>query len=203
MNKIKLFNISLAVSLAVCMSVSAYGASVGSRIKDTTLRLHVVANSDDTDDQQLKLRVRDAILESFDDILSAKTAARAKEIAGGQKEKMERAAKEEIKKSVKDYGVEVLMCEEYFETKQYGDFVLPAGRYDAVKVVIGEGKGENWWCVMFPPLCSGAVEDAEIVAYYESEAGQDVALIISGARKKVTLKLKSLEFMESLIEKIK
>ena len=203
MNKIKLLNISLIFSLVLCMSISVYAAGLNNRIKDTTLRLHVVANSNSQEDQELKLRIRDVILEGVDGIFQAQSAKEAKETAREQTEKIRKIAREEIAKSGKTYNVEVLVSKEYFETKEYGDFVLPAGMYDAVKVIIGEGGGKNWWCVMFPPMCSGAVEDSEIVTYYEHEAGPGAALIIGGTKKKVELRFKSLDVIGAFIEKMK
>ncbi|MEY8303453.1 stage II sporulation protein R [Anaerosalibacter bizertensis] len=121
---------------------------------DNIIRFHVIANSDSTPDQELKLEVRDRILEEvggeFD---SSKNIDESRKIIEENLNKIKNIAEDQIKKEGKDYKVEVSLGNDKFPTKTYGDLTLPAGEYEALKVVIGEGKGKNWWCVMFPPLC--------------------------------------------------
>ncbi|MFU0800115.1 MAG: stage II sporulation protein R [Xylanivirga thermophila] len=118
------------------------------------IRFHVIANSDSPEDQRLKLRVRDRLLEEFGqrfkDLDSKDQAAREIE---KHLQDMEHLALEEIEKSGMDYGATAQLGYFDFPTKAYGSLVLPAGRYHALRVVLGEGEGANWWCVMFPPLC--------------------------------------------------
>ena len=118
------------------------------------IRFHVIANSDSPADQELKLRVRYRLLEDFTSELSGIESINQgrKRIAENLRE-IKNAALQEIKSSGSSYPVEVKFGRFQFPTKAYGDLVLPAGEYDALKVVIGQGKGANWWCVMFPPLC--------------------------------------------------
>jgi len=121
---------------------------------DKLLRLHVIANSDDPVDQQLKLKVKDKIVEEIRNEISS-MASKEQVIAfiNGNKDRIEQIAREQIAVWGKDYDVKVETGNFVFPTKLYGNLALPAGRYDALEVVIGEGKGANWWCVMFPPLC--------------------------------------------------
>jgi len=118
------------------------------------IRFHVIANSDSPGDQELKREVRDAILDEVDDsfkgIVSLEQARKA---AQDNLVQVEQTARREIEKHGKDYSVRAELGYFDFPAKTYGGFSLPAGNYEAVRVVLGEGKGANWWCVLFPPLC--------------------------------------------------
>ena len=119
------------------------------------IRLHVIANSDSPEDQDLKEKVRDRIIgeihNRFD--TSQLSIKESRELIKESLDEIEYIAKEEIKDLGKDYDVKVLFGKHVFPTKNYGAITLPAGEYESVRVVIGNGVGENWWCVMFPPLC--------------------------------------------------
>ena len=123
-------------------------------IKKEVIRFHVIANSDSPEDQELKLKVRDEILsevgEKFGDSSSIEES---RSIIEKNMKGIKHIAEEEIKRQGKDYGVRVILGKDTFPTKSYGKLTLPAGEYEALKVIIGEGRGKNWWCVMFPPLC--------------------------------------------------
>ena len=112
-------------------------------------RLHVLANSDEPADQQLKLQVRDAVLSA---------AEGSKEVNEDLLEQMQAAAQKTVVQAGYDYNVQVNRERYYFDTRRYETFSLPAGEYDSVRVVIGEGAGKNWWCVVAPPLCAGICE---------------------------------------------
>lgn len=118
------------------------------------IRLHVVANSDSASDQDLKRKVRDEIVRSVaPEFLATDKIASARNIARDNLERIQEIANHEIRADGKDYSVHVELACFPFPTKHYGPFILPAGDYEAVRVVIGEGGGANWWCVLFPPLC--------------------------------------------------
>ncbi len=130
------------------------GHTVTTLSKESVLRLHVIANSDDVADQQLKNQVRDAIINKMAvDFKGKQDAGAAKIFVQAHLNEIEAIAVEEIKAHDKDYSVSVQVGEFSFPTKIYGTVTLPAGEYQALRVVIGEGKGSNWWCVLFPPLC--------------------------------------------------
>lgn len=123
-------------------------------LEDKYMRFHVVANSDSSEDQELKLKVRDRLLsefkETFEDVKSVDEAeARIR----AELKRLEEVANDEIQRQGKDYDAKATVGFFDFPIKAYGNLVLPAGKYHALKVVIGEGEGANWWCVMFPPLC--------------------------------------------------
>lgn len=122
--------------------------------KSKLIRLHVLANSDSPEDQELKLKVRDKIIANMNDKLKySESIDVTREIVKENIKEIEEIALKEIKSNQKDYQVAVSLDNQNFPTKSYGGFTLPAGEYEALKVTIGEGKGQNWWCVMFPPLC--------------------------------------------------
>jgi len=118
------------------------------------IRLHVLANSDSVADQQLKLKVRDAIIDYLAPYLEhVATKSAAKEIILEQKDKLMDIGKQVVVMSGADYPVEIQIGMFDFPIKSYGSLVLPAGRYEAVRVLVGAAEGSNWWCVLFPPLC--------------------------------------------------
>lgn len=118
------------------------------------IRFHVIANSDSIQDQQLKRNVRDAILDKvgsrFEKTDSVEEARRT---VLASLDEIQAVAREEVIRNGEDYPVAAQLGHFDFPAKAYGSFTLPAGNYEAVKVIIGEGKGANWWCVLFPPLC--------------------------------------------------
>lgn len=133
-------------------------------ITDTVFRLHILANSDSDDDQQLKLKVRDAVLEECSYLFekcsnadeSAKTAEKNMDMIKATAEKV-------IEENCKNYDVKCEVTEMHFDERIYDSLTMPAGEYKALRITIGEAKGKNWWCVMFPPLCipvaAGDIED--------------------------------------------
>ncbi|MDN5346825.1 MAG: stage sporulation protein [Clostridia bacterium] len=133
------------------------------------IRLHIVANSDAPLDQQLKYEVRDALLARMGrQLVSARNLQEARAFINENLSVIEKVAQEEIEGRGKDYPVRVEFGHFKFPDRAYGQVVLPAGEYEAVKVIIGSGKGQNWWCVLFPPLC--LVDIAETKA---GEGGND------------------------------
>lgn len=124
-------------------------------IYENTVRLHVLANSDSEQDQALKLLVRDAILSTVNDLDATGKQDALKKIED-QKENLKKIAKTVILNNGKDYDVKIEIGKEMYPTKHYEDFSLPAGEYTSVRVIIGKGQGQNWWCVLYPPLCTNS-----------------------------------------------
>lgn len=123
-------------------------------LNDSVLRLHVVANSDSMEDQALKLKVKDEIVRFMrDKFKGIKSEEEAVLIAKENRQEIKNIALKVIREEGFSYPVEVYVDKFDFPLKSYGNLVFPAGEYEAVKVVIGEGEGKNWWCVLFPPLC--------------------------------------------------
>lgn len=140
-------------------------------IRTQVLRLHVLANSDSQQDQQLKLRVRDRLLEYSEEIfMNATDRQSAIEAATAHIDELERIALETVRAEGFGYGVEVSIGECFFDTRTYGEVTLPAGTYQALRVELGEAQGHNWWCVMFPPMCLPAAQgEAELAAVLTDE----------------------------------
>lgn len=131
-------------------------------IPNRVLRLHVLANSDSEEDQELKLYVRNRVLSESAGILDgAKNREDAEQIVTESLSQLEAAAADEIASRGYDYPVQVQLENIYFTTRTYEQVTLPAGRYDALRVTIGEAAGKNWWCVMFPPMCLPAAQEVE------------------------------------------
>ena len=132
----------------------SYANDISTDIADSVFRLHVIANSDSEADQNLKYTVRDALLAYMNDLCAnCISKEEAISIASEHLEDFKQIALNTIQKEGFDYPVNVRIGNFDFPTKHYGDISLPAGSYDALRVEIGEAKGQNWWCVMFPPLC--------------------------------------------------
>ena len=135
--------------------------AASSEVRSETLRLHIIANSDSEEDQTLKLKVRDAVLEATGELfaeVSGKTEALA--AAEYSSNDIKAIAEDVIAAEGFDYSVRVEVTEMWFETRSYDGFTLPAGDYDAVRIIIGAGEGQNWWCVMYPALCLPGAEES-------------------------------------------
>ena len=162
--------------LMVAVTFSGF-AGACEALPGEVLRLHVLANSDSEEDQALKLQVRDRILEEssslMDGVSNKEEALRAAEEAIPA---LEKAAEDEVRRQGYSYSVSIAVENVYFPTREYGDTTLPAGKYDALRVVIGSGEGHNWWCVLFPALCLPAAEDTtelgEVLTQGEMDAVQ-------------------------------
>ncbi len=154
-----------ALALTAAFSLVSFSAAA-TEVRAGCVRLHILANSDSDEDQELKMKVRDALLSGGERLFSATASANeARAELEKSKDKLKAAAREVIAGEGYQYDTDIYICDEYFTTRSYGDYTLPAGRYSAVKVVIGEGKGRNWWCVIFPPLCLPGFCETEPEAY--------------------------------------
>ena len=145
--------VALALCLALIISILGFGADCAA-IRGSVLRLHVLANSDSDEDQALKLKVRDAVIDAASGLVGdAQDEAEAVELARERLPRLRAAAAETVAVAGYDYPVTVEIARMYFTTRQYDTVTLPAGMYDAVRVSIGAAAGQNWWCVVFPPIC--------------------------------------------------
>lgn len=196
--KYLLKNVSVVLSCVVifmCLiSMSKFNVSCD-KIKDDVLRLHIRANSDSEFDQELKLKVRDRILNDTGDMFySVMTYEEAVEKTNEALPKIIESAKDEIKNLGYDYEVKANLDYSYFGTRHYDGYTLPAGNYMALNLEIGEGKGQNWWCVMFPPMCLptsvAECEIADVLTESETE--------IVTETEKYKFKFKIVEFFEEI-----
>ena len=123
-------------------------------VKDSLIRFHVIANSDSDEDQQLKLKVKNKVIEYLYPYLSeSKSLDDSRQIIKDNMDEVKTLTQEVIKEEGYNYDVNLQLSRENFPDKSYGNIVLPQGNYEAFRIIIGKGKGRNWWCVMFPPLC--------------------------------------------------
>ncbi len=169
-------------------------------VRGDVLRLHVIAASDSEADQAVKLLVRDAVLAEgaavFDGSVTAVEAERRLSPFLGR---LEKAADRVLRKNGFGYTAKAQLVNEYFDVRSYDGITLPAGRYQALKIVLGEGKGQNWWCVMFPPLClpaAGAEEDSYAVF------GGNGAKVVRG-EPEYEIRFKIVEIVEKAVESVK
>lgn len=189
---------SVLVAIVICcvLNINTFSKQCDS-IRGKMLRMHVIANSDSSYDQELKLKVRDAVLLEGEELFDGSiTAADAVKRIAPHIERLEKAAYDVIESNGYDYNVNITVEKEYFKTRVYDSSVtLPAGYYTAIKVVIGEGEGQNWWCVMFPPMClPGATDDCDLEKYLEN----DEIDVVTG-NEKYKIKFKIVEILEELL----
>ena len=144
--------------------------AAGNEVRSETLRLHIIANSDSEADQNLKIKVRDAVLEATGELF-AEVSGKTEAVAAAEysSDDIKAIAEKVITEEGFDYSVQVEVTEMWFETRSYEGFTLPAGDYDAVRIIIGAGEGKNWWCVMYPALCVPGAE-ADVVEKYGENA---------------------------------
>ena len=199
----RIFVILILLSLFILISAISYVDAVSNNIADSVFRLHVIANSDSKEDQELKLKVRDELL-SYMNIISKDSTNKqeAMQIANEHKEEFIQIAEKVIKENGYNYTVNVQVGKADFPTKHYGDITLPAGTYDALKVQIGEAKGQNWWCVMFPPLCfvdvsTGIVPDNSKQELKQSLDNEEYDLISKTDNNEISFKFKIVELFQN------
>ena len=177
----------------------SYAKSVSSDIAESVFRLHVIANSDSQEDQNLKYIVRDNLLSYMNEICAnVSSKEEAIEIAKQNETGFKQIAIQTIQEQDYSYDVNVRIGNFEFPTKQYGDISLPAGYYDALRVEIGEAKGQNWWCVMFPPLCfvdvSSGIVPEESKELMQDNLSEEEFALVSDHNPEIQFKFKLLEF---------
>ena len=180
----------------------SYANSTISNISNNLFRLHVIANSDSDDDQNLKYAVRDNRSKYMNNIcINVSSKQDALNIANEHLYDFYKIAENTIIKHGYDYNVKISIGNYSFPTKKYGDISLPAGYYDALKVEIGEAKGKNWWCVMFPSLCfvdvSNGVVPEESKKDLQNSLSEEDFNLISSSNSQYQFKFKLIELLEN------
>jgi len=166
-----LFMVMCILAIFALNTKMAYGKgeNVQKDISRKIIRFHVIANSDSKDDQALKLKVRDKVLEYMQPKLKkSKSIDESRKIIEEGNKEIIAIAGEVIKKNGYNYSVTSTLSSENFPIKTYGNITLPQGKYEAYRIIIGTGKGQNWWCVMFPPVCFVDVTKGQ-VSYKQTE----------------------------------
>lgn len=178
------FSVFLAMITAFTYFVPFFKKSFD--ISNDVLRLHIIANSDLSVDQNVKLKVRDAVLTAMSDKFShSKSLDDTLNIANKNKEYIKNVADNELEKYGVEYGANVEVKKEYFNTRSYNDVTLPAGCYNSVVITLGNGVGKNWWCVMYPAICLPQVSDTEL----DKVLDDDEMSVISNSKYDVRFKI--------------
>lgn len=200
----RFFIVLILFAFFVFISAISYVNAVSEDIANSVFRLHVIANSDSKEDQALKYLVRDKVLEYMNNI--SKNCSSKEEViklAYEYKDEFYNIAKNVIKENGYNYDVKISIGNFEFPTKYYGDISLPAGYYDALKIEIGEAKGQNWWCVMFPPLCfvdvtAGVVPDESKQIMQDNLSEEEYDLISNKNDSGIKFKFSLIEFFKNI-----
>ena len=188
------------IILIVTMVIGILPTDAEGEIYEDTLRLHILANSDSSEDQALKIKLRDRILLKYGDLLrNGDSINEAKANVNLLLPDIERDAENWVCELGYNYTVKATLDVEWYDTREYEDFTLPAGYYSSLRIIIGSGEGKNWWCVMYPPLCmemasESAPTDDGLIDYSKEE----IKLITSG---KYQVKFKILEELSRTFKK--
>ncbi len=204
-DKTRFFILTVMLTLLFSFSIS-YAKNINNNLSDALVRLHILANSNSEEDQALKIAVRDRIIRESGNIFeNSQSPDAALSCATKNIELISAIAKNEISNRGYDYDVNVKIGRFPFPTKTYNDIMLPAGKYNAVRIEIGSGKGENWWCVMYPPLCFtdgiATISHENRQKLKESLSSADYSLITNQSHGSipVEVRFKIVEFFQELI----
>ena len=167
--KLKLWETAALCALCLTLCLGAWAQGRQQELSSSLVRLHVIAASDEPEEQELKLRVRDSVLEYLAPLLEeSESSEDAQSVISKNLGSIQQAAS----RCAEGRRVRVTLGSEYYPTREYESFTLPAGQYRSLRVILGEGNGHNWWCVVFPPLCvSAAAQDAALDAMSEPDRG--------------------------------
>lgn len=168
------WEIALLLALCITLFTGTWASAASGRVSEQLVRLHVIADSDEELEQEIKLDVRDAVLAYLEPRLEdAADSREAEEIISGSLNGIASAARS----AARGRSVSVELGDEYYPTRDYGSFSLPAGQYRSLRVTLGEGEGHNWWCVVFPPLCFSSVSEQSETALRSGLTEDDLALL--------------------------
>ncbi|WP_373897925.1 stage II sporulation protein R [Haloimpatiens sp. FM7315] len=206
MKKVIIFILCVFMGMMVINNVKAQDEMIMEKnIQDKLIRFHVIANTDTKEDQNLKLKVKDEVIKYIQPKLeNCKSINESREVLKKNDSKIIKIAENIIKQEGFDYDVKSSLSKENFPIKTYGNITLPAGEYEAYRIIIGNGKGHNWWCVMFPPLCFVDITRGE-VSYNKTESEMkkvlskdEYNLVDNTCKEEIKLKFKLLDIIRSL-----
>ena len=200
MKKITFILIAAAMALVICL-LSGFNefSNDCESVRENTVRLRIVANSNSDFEQKIKLQIRDALTERFKEVFAeTETKAAAEAAAATALDDFEDTANRILKASGADYKATAALTDRYFDTTDYGDFLLPAGTYSTVQLTLGKGKGKNWFCIAFPPLCISASsgDEAQLEAYLDQNGWK-----FASKKNGYVLKFKLVELIERWMKK--
>ena len=193
------------LTLFIYISAISYVHAVSNDISESVFRLHVIANSDSVEDQNLKYKVRDNVINYMNSLCSsAASKEEAIKLAKEHTDEFYNIAKQTVIDNGYSYDVKINIGNFDFPTKQYGDISLPAGSYDALRIEIGKANGQNWWCVMFPPLCfvdvsSGIVPEESKETIKKSLSNEEEYVLINEDKNTdIKFKFKLIEMFQNV-----
>lgn len=192
--RLRRWELALMLGIAFAALIGPWLGAQRAELAQKVVRLHVVANSDREEDQALKLQVRDAVLRRVEPLLRDKDRTESLAILRDTLPELGQTAADTVAQAGYRYPVRLSVEEAWFPTKEYQDFALPAGTYTALRVELGEARGKNWWCVVFPPLCLGSVtQQAAQAGFTQDELG-----LITGEDEGYVIRFKLMEWWEEL-----
>ena len=182
-DRLKAWELALLCTLCLTLSAAVWTQGKLQRIEDGLIRLHVLAVSDEEEEQRIKLRVRDAVLSFLSpELETVRDKGEAERIVSASLPQIKAAAES----AAEGRHVTVTLEREHYPTRRYGSFALPAGEYESLRVILGEGEGHNWWCVVFPPVCLGAGSEE---ALEEAVGDETFQILCSGGHTALRFKL--------------
>ncbi len=186
-------SICFGLICAVLLSVSRFNVLCDD-LRDNILRLHIIANSDSEQDQALKLKIRDRILEESSDVfVKAESLEAAEKITEKELSRFEAIANEVIKENGFNYKAKVTLGDSFFETRNYETFTLPAGTYRSLIIKLGNAEGKNWWCIIFPSVCIPAATDSSLRNSVKKESAA-----VAEQPDRYIVKFKAVEIFEKI-----
>lgn len=203
-----IFILTILVFIYIALLSFNYSKAISSNLSDSVFRLHIIANRDSSADQELKLKVRDKIIEYMNTLTSNSSDKKdVISIVNNHLDSFKEIALNTIKENGYNYDVNIEIGNFHFPTKSYGDISFPAGNYDALKIEIGDAIGQNWWCVLFPPLCfvnssTGVVPDDSKNTLKENINSESYEIISEGNNSNdntsdIKIKFKIIEFFNN------
>ncbi|MFT5873110.1 MAG: stage II sporulation protein R [Clostridium sp.] len=200
-----------SVAIIIIISIALNGSNASGKVNQNDIaakliRFHVIANSDEKIDQTLKLKVRDSVLKYISPkLVDCKSIEDSREIIKNEDKNIKKIAEAIINKNGFKYSVVTALSEENFPVKTYGNITLPQGKYEAYRIIIGTGTGQNWWCVMFPPLCfvditKGNVSYAKTEKEMRTVLSDDEFNLVDNtiSNKEIVVKFKLIEIFSKL-----
>ena len=202
-SKLHPWEAALLLAFGLTLTAGVWASASESALAGQVLRLHVVANSDSDEDQALKLLVRDAVLARAGEILDGVSDRQSAEQALEPRlDELASTAAEVLAAEGCGDAVTVTLADQWFPTKEYDGFSLPAGQYRALRVTIGEGQGRNWWCVVFPPLCLGSVTEKSVETVAGEALSDGQVGLITGQDGGYVLKFRFIEWWNELTRRV-
>ena len=198
-SKLRIWEAALLLAFGITLTAGVWANASEAALASRVLRLHVVANSDSQGDQARKLLVRDAVLARASQLLEGvHDRQEADAILAPHLDELAQAGAEALARTGSHDQVSAALTGQWFPTKEYDGFALPAGQYRALQVTIGAGEGRNWWCVVFPPLCLASVAEESVETAAEGVLSEDQVALITGRDGGYVLKFRLIEWWQEL-----